>query len=121
MAKSPAEALRLRWQKEDEDALSEAVKALLSTPVGRKFLWHVLDITKFRQQPFTGQALVTSFNCGELNVGLQLQALLEDHPDLYAQFLKGAKDERTRRDAELTAADRASAPGGNADWDSAEE
>lgn len=102
--------IKRRWLKEDEDAVSGAITALLQHAQGRKFLWWCLQIGRFGTQPFAGNALTTSFACGELNVGQQFfDRISSVSPEGFIQMMKEQADERTRRDAELT---RASAPNG---------
>lgn len=55
-----------------QDEIDQTYRDLLSVPRGRLFLWHLLQIGKFGIQPYTNNALATSFNCGELNVGMQI-------------------------------------------------
>lgn len=62
--------------KAESDAVDTALKDLLASRSGRLFVWWLLDITNHGQQPFTTNALSTSFNCGVLNVGQQLLARL---------------------------------------------
>jgi len=59
-----------------EDRL-DAIRALMDTRQGRALLWWLLDIGLVDKQPHTGNALNTSFNCGQLNVGLQVKGEIE--------------------------------------------
>jgi len=78
-----------RYEKLDEDAINKATTALLRSPDGRKFVGWLLDITRYGQQPFTGNALSTAFACGELNVGQQFLARATDvDPEGFLAFLK---------------------------------
>ena len=54
-----------------------AVSALFELPEGREFLRWLLQIGQVDRQPATGNALSTHFNCGQLNVGLQIKELVE--------------------------------------------
>lgn len=82
-----------------KNEIDEAVRALLSVPRGRKYLWYLLTIGKVGSQPFNGNALHTSFACGELNVGQQILAhILEVDPAGYVRMMQEQADERTAAD-----------------------
>lgn len=81
LAKKKAEA--------DQLEIDEAVRALLSVPRGRKYLWWLLTIGKIGTQPFAPNALNTSFNCGELNVGNQiLSHIISVDPAGYVRMMQ---------------------------------
>ncbi len=83
--------------------LETAVRDLASTRQGRIFLFWLLEIGKVNVQPFTNNALSTSFNCGELNVGMIIQArIIEADPAIYVRLLQENQNDRA-------AAQRASA------------
>lgn len=67
---------RLQQRHTEEDALARAtgLKHLLSTADGRRFVWLFLADCGVNRNPFSNNALSTSFNCGELNVGQKLLA-----------------------------------------------
>ena len=76
-------------------ALDEYMRASLSVPQGRDFMYWLLEIAKIGQNPFTANALTTSFNCGELNIGQQIQAhMIEVAPADYLKMLQEKEDER---------------------------
>jgi len=76
-----------------------AVGALLADAGGRKYLWWLLEISGVGQQPFASNALTTSFNCGQLNVGQQILAhLMEINPAGYVQMMKEQQDEWNARE-----------------------
>lgn len=111
------ERLKRRWQTEDEDAINAALGALFQHEHGRKLLWWLLRIGRVGTQPFANNALNTSFNCGELNVGQQiLDRITSVSPEGYVNMMKEMADERTRRDSALADA-RTNADSG-ADTDS---
>lgn len=73
----------------DQLEVDEAVRALLSVPRGRKYLWWLLTIGKIGTQPFAPNALNTSFNCGELNVGNQILAhIISVDPAGYVRMMQ---------------------------------
>jgi hypothetical protein len=95
--------------------LDSFVKAALGTQEGREYFYWLLEICKVGVNPFAANALVTSFACGEMNVGQQVQShLMEISPEGYLSMLKEKEDERRTRtstaDAEWT--DGAAAPSG---------
>lgn len=69
--------------------IDEACKELLATRKGRYYLWWLLRIGRIGAQPFTNNALATSFACGELNVGQQILAhIIEVDPAGYALMIQ---------------------------------
>lgn len=100
-----ADDLKNLWKEEDEQAINQAYIALLETPVGRKFLRHLLELGKIGQQPFTTNALAMSFACGELNVGQQiLTELLTARPEGWIMMQKEANDEWKSRNSYISRA-----------------
>lgn len=93
--------LTTQWEVNDRLEIEQAITALLSTAVGRRYLRRLLLFGKVGQQPFTPNALTMSFQCGELNVGQQILAdILAVNPDGYVLMQKEANDEyRTREQA----------------------
>ena len=82
-------------QKLEKESIDKVTSALLRSPDGRKFLWWLLDIGRYGQIPFTGNALTGAFQCGELNVGQQVLAqLTETDPEGFLILLKERSDER---------------------------
>jgi hypothetical protein len=63
---------------EDRLAVESAIKSLLSAAIGRKFLWRVLQLGKVGTQPYTSSDRDTAFQCGELNVGNGVLALITE-------------------------------------------
>lgn len=93
------------FEREDTTQIESAIEALLQAPNGRKFLWWLLELGGFGRNPFTNNALSTSFNCGELNVSQKILArIVEVNPAGYAQMVTEKEDERERRDTILGAA-----------------
>lgn len=87
-----------RYARQDKRLRDAAVEALLQNEAGRKYLWWLLEVGWVGQQPFAQNALVTSFNCGQLNVGQQiLNHILEVNPAGYVQMQKESQDEWSRR------------------------
>ncbi len=95
------EKLKAQWEAQDKFEIEQAYRDLMSTRQGRKFLYYLLELTKFMQQPFNGQALGTAFNCGEQNVGKRILAdMLGVAPDSFVVLMKEANDDnRTRTNA----------------------
>lgn len=82
--------------------IDEFVKASMGLPQGREFFWWLLELTRIGRNPFTGNALSTAFNSGELNVGQQIQShLMEVAPADYLKMLterQEKQDDRTDAD-----------------------
>lgn len=86
-------------QKRDQEEIDEACKALLSVPRGRKYLWWLLQIGRVGTQPFSANALQTSFACGELNVGNQILAhIISVDPAGYVRMMQEQADASAQRD-----------------------
>jgi len=82
-------------EKRTDDSVDTATRALLTSPDGRSFLWWLLDITRYGGTPWTTNALTTSFNCGEQNIGQQLLARLTSvDPEGFLNLLKERNDDR---------------------------
>lgn len=68
--------------------IDDFVRAGMGTVEGRIFFWHLMEICQIGRNPFTGNALTTAFNAGELNVGQQIQSLvMEVAPADYLKML----------------------------------
>jgi hypothetical protein len=80
-------------------------------------LWWLLRIGKaIGQQPYSRNALDTSFACGELQVGnLILAELIEATGNGFANLMLEMESERKQRDGQLAGAD--SSGGGYSDDD----
>lgn len=78
-----------KLSKEAKARLDNAVRAMLQHPDTRAYLIWLLEIGKVGTQPFSQNALLTSFQCGELNVGQQIFAhILEVDTAGYVQMMK---------------------------------
>lgn len=87
-----------KFAKDDKQEIDNAVQTLLENYSGRKFLWHLLTISKIGQNPHTGEALSTAFACGELNIGQQILAhIIEVSPSGYIQMQREQQEEYVRR------------------------
>lgn len=90
--------------------VDDFVKAALGTKQGREYLWWLMEVAGIGRNPYTGNALDTSFKCGELNVGQQIQAhLMDASPEGYLNMLrekqKEMEDGNNERARILTASD----------------
>lgn len=62
---------------------------------GREFFYWLLELGRIGRNPFTANALTTSFNCGEQNVGLQIQAyIIATAPKDYLKMLTEKEEEQ---------------------------
>lgn len=113
------EKMKAQWEAQDKFEIEQAYRDLMSTRQGRKFLYYVLELTKFMQQPFNGQALGTAFNCGEQNVGKRILAdMLNVAPDSFVVLMKEANDDNRTRTNALAGANAGADPYTLSDSDS---
>lgn len=76
-------------------ARDDFIKAAVQHRQGREYLYWVLELCGMGRNPFTANALTTSFACGQLNVGQQIQAhLIEVAPDSFLAMLTEKEEER---------------------------
>lgn len=103
--KGAAERVRQAKQLEknvDAD-IDEFIAAALTTRQGRRFFWWLLQIGKVGLQPFSGNALTTAFQCGELNVGQQIQArIIEVDPEGFITLQKEKQEDARRAEQSHT-------------------
>jgi hypothetical protein len=59
---------------QEKDAMSFVMKH----PLGRRFVWALLEKAGVNSQSFTPDRELTAFNCGQRNIGLMLQAEIEE-------------------------------------------
>jgi len=82
--------------------LDEFVRASMGLPQGREFMWWLLELAKVGRNPFTANALTTSFNCGELNVGQQIQShIMTVSPADYLKMLRERQEEQENVEREF--------------------
>jgi len=97
---------QVREQKRIDGEINAAISALLEHSNGRELLWWLLTITKIGQQPWQMNALAASFNCGELNVGLQLWSrIMEVNPAGYVRMMQEKADGRRSDNGDSDAGD----------------
>ena len=89
-------------RKKEKLELDDAVASLLQHPNGRRYLYWLLDITgAIGISPFTKDSLLTAFNCGEQNVGLQIMAhVIEVSPEGFTSMLTERAQERQEQPEE---------------------
>lgn len=80
--------------------LKVALNNLLKDQDFHTFMQHVYEYSNMAGSPFTANALTTARNCGKLELGQELFALLyEAAPLFYPALMKGILDEyASRRD-----------------------
>jgi len=72
-----------------------AVRALLQHVEGREYLYWLMEIGHIGRNPFASNALISAFNCGELNVGQQIQShVIEVSAEGYLQMLREKQEEQ---------------------------
>lgn len=74
--------------------IDDFVKQTMQTPQGREYMYWLLEMTQVRRNPFTGNALSTMFQCGELNIGQKLEGhIIEVSPQGYLHMLTEKQEE----------------------------
>lgn len=74
--------------------LDNFIVAAMGTSQGREYFYWLMEIAHIGRNPFTANALSTSFECGELNIGQQVQAHIMDvAPGLYLQMIQDKQEE----------------------------
>lgn len=75
--------------------LDNFVSAAMGTREGREYFWWLMEIAHIGRNPFTSNALSTSFECGELNIGQQVQAhIMEIAPGHYLKMVQEKQEEQ---------------------------
>ena len=84
------------YARREQLQLADAVTMLLKVPHGRRYLYWLLEIGKaIGENPFTGTAEGTIFNCGEQNVGQRIMShILEVDPAGFTSLLQERAEER---------------------------
>jgi hypothetical protein len=78
--------------KSAEAIAREGLKQTMQTEPGRKWLYRLLLMCDPFRNPFNPDALEMARRCGEVNVGLQLIADMDEvSPELYLQMMKENK------------------------------
>ena len=114
------EVLKERWHKSDEKEIDSSIYALLEHRHGRRMLWWLLRIGGIGGQPFATNALITAFNCGELNIGQQILArIITVSPEGYVKMMKENQDESRERSEQL--AGRGNSSGRDTDSDDGDD
>lgn len=79
-------------EKRGRDLELADVRFLLASPQGRRFIWRYLETCGMNKISFTGDPNWAVFNEGGRNVGLKLQAdINEAEPEAYIKMLAEAK------------------------------
>lgn len=82
-------------------ARRETIRGFMSTDKGRAWFYELLSGCSVFGSPWRPEAQVTSFNCGEQNVGLKVLAQIQDAaPDEYLQMIREAKQGKDLEDVE---------------------
>ena len=86
---------QVRHESTKKEYRDVALKALLQHRHGREYIWWLLELSQIGDNAFASNALFTSFNCGQQNVGQQILAhMLEVDPNGYLELLKERNDEQ---------------------------
>lgn len=98
MTERAADRLARKYEVEDIERLRRALERVEADADLRFMLWNLLDGCGMFQNPFTGNALTTSFNSGKMSVGQELMELCETFtPTLFPTLFKEMTNERTER------------------------
>jgi hypothetical protein len=91
-----------------EKSRKDMIAAIMGLPQGRAYFHELLAFCSVGHSPFASNALIMAHSCGQMNVGLKVQAdLMGTVPDLYLQMLREA-DEYAKREPEASQADGSS-------------
>lgn len=81
-------------EKQKRLRLNAFVSAAMTTPQGREYFYWLMEIAHIGRNPFTANALSTSFECGELNIGQQIQShIMEVAPAHYLKMVQDKQEE----------------------------
>lgn len=95
--------LTAKWEADDWNEVQQAIRDLLATSSGRRFLFRWLGFGRIGSNPFASNALTMSFGCGELNVGQRMLAdLMETAPEGWLLMQREMNDEHRTRTNALT-------------------
>lgn len=109
-------AQRSKRLRKAEAMRKAAMRTIMNTPHGRAYIYDLLAECHIYHNPFAKDPLVTAFQCGEMNVGQKMQALMVlACPELYSKMIEEFNG-RPRSDADSDELD--SSPAGGPDSDS---
>ena len=93
MGKRGADKKEKQESKNEITAEMEDIRAVMSTPGGRRYMFKLLERSGLNRVSFTGQSNSTIFNEGGRNQGLQLKSdLRQAAPGSYATMMKENDD-----------------------------
>lgn len=121
MANEQSERAQQQAQRKEAERIEGLVRAgvsdCLNTTQGRALLWRLLQIGRIDENPYRHNALDTAFNCGEVNIGLQIKAMIfEVNPDGFINMMKESEaNARSRADSASNPPDADSADPGSDD------
>jgi hypothetical protein len=99
---------------QDKVMLDGALRSLVRTYEGRRYVWWLLEVGKVGQQPFNTDPYATAFNSGQLNVGQQILAhLTEVAPEAYLQMIQENIDANRTRSKQLERGEASAEFGGS--------
>jgi hypothetical protein len=83
----------IRKSKDKDAVAKEGLKMVMGDVAGRAWLYRVLMLCDPFRNPFSTDPLMMAQRCGEVNIGLQLIAEMDEaSPDLYLQMMKENKN-----------------------------
>ncbi len=79
----------VKEQKVQDESIDSVLRELTKLPEGKAFIWWLLQIGKFGEVPFTGNALTSYFMAGELNIGMQVyERVMRASPEGFLEMMK---------------------------------
>lgn len=83
-------------EKQAEIDRNDFIREAMKLRQGREYIYWLLSITNLHANPFTGNALMTSFRCGELNIGQQIREhVIAMAPTEFLTMLQEKENDRT--------------------------
>lgn len=81
----------IRASKRWDDKRAKVILSIMFTEDGRRWMREVLELCRIGDNPFSKDALIMSFRCGEINIGNQLMAqVMNVAPQQYMQMMNEA-------------------------------
>jgi hypothetical protein len=82
----------IKSAKAKDERLRESLRGIMSSPGGREWVHSLLLRCRPFRTPFSADALLTAFSCGQQDIGLQLLGELDAcSPELYLAMMKENK------------------------------
>lgn len=95
-------------EEELQERADDALRTVLQTGLGRRFVWHLIDVMAGTfGGSFAGEALTSAYQEGRRSVGIEvMRACQRVAPGLYVQAMEEAMEERRQLEQERKEAER---------------